>query len=228
MVRPGANNEELRYSLRALAAHVPHDVVWIVGFCPAWLTGVQTIPIRQTGTKWQNSTVNVASACAHPWVSDEFLLFNDDMFVMAPVDEIPVLHRGPVDQVVDEYAQRVGSTRYVAGMRATSMLLDELGYPDPLSYELHVPMPVRKDLMGELLEMGVSKGIPVLHKRTLYGNVAGLGGRQVADVKVCANRPDWSPDQLFLSTDDTEFASGAVGDHIRSAFPEPCRYEVVS
>lgn len=226
VVRPGDRNEELRYSLRSLAAHLPNAEVWIAGFHPAWVTGVNHIPTQQrSGTKWKNSTENVAAACSHPGVADRFLLFNDDMFVMAPMATVPTMHRGPVDQVATEY-DALGSGRYLQGMRDTARLLAQLGHPHPLSYELHVPLRVEKAVMAHALEVGMAAGIPVLHKRTLYGNLARLGGVEVRDVKVCKGRPDWSPSWPFLSTDDTEFANGEVGAHIRDRFPEPCRYEV--
>ncbi|MCB1250392.1 MAG: hypothetical protein KDB36_13335 [Acidimicrobiales bacterium] len=224
VVRPGDDNEELRFSLRALAAHVPHDSVILVGYCPSWVTGVHHIPVRQTGTKYRNSTLNLLAACEHPAVDDEFVLFNDDMFAMAPVDEVPVLHRGPVVDVAAEYSAR-GAGRYLHGMLETAALLAARGVASPLSYELHVPLPVHKDAMAEALHIGLDSGIAVVHKRTLYGNLAGIGGELAADVKVCRGRPDWDPQQVWLSTSDTEFASWPVGAFIRSAFPAPGPYE---
>lgn len=223
-VREGAANEQLRYALRSWAAHLPHSRVWVVGHQLTWLDGVRHIPTRQTGTKYQNTTTAVAAACRHPEVSETFLLANDDMFVMHPVEEMPVLHRGPVRDVEAYYAARA-SGKYLRGMRETRDLLVSLGHSGPLSYELHVPMPVDKKGMLKALDMG--RHLDVVHKRTLYANLAGLGGRQIQDVKILHRAPrGYSSESPFLSTMPDSFAAGQVGLFIRRAFPERCRYEL--
>ena len=91
-----------------------------------------------------------------------------------------------------------------------------------LSYELHAPLVVHKESMLKALDLG--RGLPVLHKRTLYGNLIRLGGDQVEDVKV-KTLHDPGPAGVFVSTTDATFAHGKVGERIRAAFPDLCRYE---
>lgn len=215
-------NEPLRYALRSWAAHLPHRRVWVVGHRPAWLTGVEHIPTVQAGTKFQNTTAAVRAACENDAVSDHFLLANDDMFVMAPQLEMPMLHRGLVRDV-EAYTASIANSAYLRGMRETRALLAELGEPEPLSYELHVPMPVDKLAMMAALDYGAH--LDVLHKRTLCGNLAGLGGRQIEDVKVSFRGPAFPRDSPFLSTMPDSFTNGMVGHFIRQAFPEPGPYE---
>ncbi|MFI7467419.1 hypothetical protein [Nonomuraea sp. NPDC049646] len=222
-VRQGQFNEQLRYALRSMDAHLPHRRVWIVGHRPAWLTGAEHIPTEQRGSKYANTTAAVRAACEHDGVAERFLLCNDDFFIMRPHPEgMPVLHRGPVRQVEEYYAARA-SGAYLRGMRETRELLAELGHPEPLSYELHVPLPVDKTGMLHALDAG--RGLDVLHKRTLYGNLAGLGGRQADDVKVLVRGPKFPRDSHWLSTMPDTFASGHVGAFIRERFPHPSRYE---
>ncbi|MGW6459784.1 hypothetical protein ACWF94_28300 [Streptomyces sp. NPDC055078] len=221
-VRERPVNEQLRYSLRSWSAHLPHGRVWIVGYRPAWLHGVRHIPTRQTGTKYQNTTLAVRAACEHPEVSDVFLLANDDMFVMKAVDEMPVLHRGPVRNVDSYYAARA-SGKYLRGMQETRDLLVGMGHADPLSYELHVPLPVVKAGMVKALDAG--KHLAVVHKRTLYEVLNGIGGDQIEDVKILHRAPRFPADATFLSTMPDSFSHGHVGQHIRRTFTEPSRYE---
>ncbi|MFI7020969.1 hypothetical protein [Streptomyces sp. NPDC050164] len=101
------------------------------------------IPTRQTGTKYQNTTVAMRAACEHPEISETFLFANDDMFVMERLDAMPVLHRGPVREV-EAYCAARTCGQYLRGMRETRDLLVDHGFPDPLSYELHVALPVAK------------------------------------------------------------------------------------
>lgn len=222
-VREGATNEQLRYALRSWSANLSHRHVWIIGYLPLWVAGVRHITTRQAGrTKYANTTRALRAACEHPDVSDRFLLCNDDFFVMEAVEEMPVLHRGPVRDVEAYYAGR-GNGSYLRGLRETRDLLADLGHADHLSYELHVPLPVEKT--GMLAALDAGRHLDVVHKRTLYGNLAGLGGERIEDVKVMQRGPRFPAASPFLSTMPDSFAHGAVGHHIRRAFPQACAYE---
>lgn len=226
VVGPGDRNEELRYSLRSLAAHLPHEQVWIAGHRPDWVSDdVGHIPVAQTRSRFQNSTANMHAACEHPEVggeAGEFVYFNDDFFVMQPLDDgVPLQHRGPLREVIAS----TRSSLYRRGAQSTLHLMRRLGMEDDgelLSYELHAPLIVHKKSMLQALDAG--RSLPVLHKRTLYGNLIRLGGDQVPDVKV-QTLDDPGSDGPFVSTTDGAFAHGAVGQRIRDAFPDPCRYE---
>ncbi|WP_329368707.1 hypothetical protein OG896_24495 [Streptomyces sp. NBC_00669] len=222
-VRPGEHNEALRYSLRSVAAHVPHRRVWIAGYCPRWAADVGAIPVPKRATKYASSTANLRAAAEHDGVSGEFLYFNDDFFVMKPLaGGMPVFHRGPVARVEAYYATR-GRGQYLRGLRDTKALLAGLGHPNPLSYELHVPMPMTKTRLLETLDTGAH--LPVLHKRTLYGNLHGLGGNQIPDPKILTRGPRFPRSATFLSTMPDTFNHGAVGTYIRARFPTPGPYE---
>jgi hypothetical protein len=226
-VRPGDDNEELRYTLRGIAAHVPHRTVWVVGHCPPWVSlQVQHIPVAQRGTRWENSRANRMAACEHPNVAENFLLFNDDFFVLEPVERIPLHHRGTVRQVAGEHLREGRRTEYLAGMRATARFLRECGVDEPLSYELHVPMPCTKRGLATALRVAEDSGIAVPHVRTLYGNLAAPDrpGTFLADVKVADPNQRPPDDALFVSSKDRSFA-GALGRWVHERLPDPCRYE---
>lgn len=223
-VREGPVNLQLCYALRSWAANLPHRNVWIAGHLPAWAHGVRHLPVPQAGTKYQNTTAAVRAACEHPEVGEQFLLCNDDMFVMHPLPGgMPVLHRGLVVDVEQQCEGRVSSL-YRHGMKETRAALEGLGHPMPLSYELHVPLPVDKAGMLHALDL-----VPVadgMHKRTVYGVLNGIGGTRIDDVKILHRAPrGFGQQSRFLSTMPDSFANGAVGRFIRQAFPSPCRYE---
>lgn len=224
-VRVAAANEQLRYALRSWAASLPHRHVWVVGHRHTWLTGeVRSIPTEQEGAGYVNTTVAMRAACDHPEVSDPFVWANDDTFTMRPLpDGMPVLHRGPMRDQVEARAGLRGP--YVDGMRATYAWLTERGH-EPLSYELHVPLPVRKAEMLAALDQAPGHDA---HKRTVYGVLAGIGGEQIDDVKIAYRAPrGFGPESRFLSTMPDAFTNGHVGQFIRARFPEPCRYEARS
>lgn len=220
VVRPGDDNEPLRYSLRSMAANVPHRRVWVAGHAPPWLRGVGHIPTAQRGDKHANSTGNLRAACEHPDVAEEFLYVNDDFYCLRPVTEVPVYHRG---RVADVYTQtrHMSTGQWLPGLVGTRRLLARLGHPDPLCYELHVPMPVTKTGVLETLDVGA--GVRALHKRTLYGALHQVGGTRMRDPKVTHPRPI-QPSGDWLSTSQRALVGGA-GRFLRGLFPTPCRYE---
>ena len=223
-------NEELRYSLRSLA-NLPHERVWLFGGAPQWVTDVDLVATDQRGTKYQVTTRAMRAACEHPDVSDPFALFNDDFYVARPCAEVPVLHRGLISDVLADYRRRGhGGSSYCRGMVQTARLLRSLGYDAPLSYELHVPLPVGKRAMTEALDVGAAAGIAVLHKRTLYGNLARLGGERLIDVKITrardgriVSRRGAHAGHAWLSSGDATFRE--LEPFLRHRFPSPSPHE---
>ena len=193
----------------------------MAGHRPSWVADtVGHLPVVQGPNKYRNSTANLLAACTSPDVTDRFWLFNDDFFVTHPVDRVPILHRGPVLEHLPWIAGH-----YRKGAAATAALLATWGHPDPLSYELHVPMLVDGPVMADLLVRATDAGLDNIHQRTLYGTIAGLGGLRVADCKV--HQPThrtWDSRRPWVSTNDRSF-TGHVGDWIHSLFPAPCEHE---
>lgn len=214
-LRRKREHEELRYSLRSMEANLPHDQVWIVGReLPKWAQNLHLVTVPDRGTKWQNIPSAIAAACQ---VSERFVLANDDFFVMAPIGEMPVYHRG----TVDEASRQTGT--YNRGLVETAKLLRDLGVEgELLNYELHAPMPViGEDMVAALRRARGFRG-RCLQARTLYGNLHRVGGEHLADMKVHGSHQAEGP---FLSTTDSSFVGYPVGERIREAFPEPSRYE---
>ena len=91
-------NEELRYTLRSIEKNMPGHKIWFSGYRPKFFSGKLNVVENATleGNKYQKSHSNQMAACKHPEVSETFLLFNDDFFVMKPVTEFEDAHRGLV------------------------------------------------------------------------------------------------------------------------------------
>lgn len=227
IVREGDDNEELRYSLRSVAANLPHRKVIIVGYKPDWVTEVVYLPTNQQAeaTNYARAMLNWKAAINSEDVSENFILFNDDFYVMKPLKELPTLHRGSLDEVIKFYENRGGP--YVHNMKRTRKILNDMGVTDLKSYALHVPMAMKKRNYKFLLAGLEANEIPVegIQMRTLYGNLWQVGGEELADVK--ANRLDDEPDResTFLSTLDQTFNNGVTGEYVRQQFTEKCRYE---
>lgn len=213
LVRSGHQNEELRHSLRSLA-NLPHGRVWLAGFQPRWTAEVGRIEVDQTAGKWANQQANLHAAASHPDVSDPFVLFNDDFFVMQPLEAVPVWHRGPFREIAPRYEGRPGE--YPRRIRATAA---ELG-GDALSYDaIHVPMTLVKQQILDTLE-DLADGLLF---RSVHGNRWRIGGSRHRDVKIARSKV--LAEGPLTSTTGRSFRTLPVGKQIRQMFPDPGRYE---
>jgi len=211
------DNEELRYSIRSAVANLPHDNIWVFGGKPDWYIG-NHVRLKQNSNKYDNARANLSSVCRNSDVSEDFVLMNDDFFTTRPVDKIVNHHRGTITEHMDLIKHSLG---YRAMLEETQGVLEFLGYENPLSYELHIPMVMNK---SKLLKVTRTLGL----WRSNYGNIYGCGGEKHQDVKVHAsidmdtitNNP-----LPYLSTNDGTFET-VLELYLREAFPTPSKYEL--
>lgn len=222
-------NEELRYTLRSICKNVPHNQVWLAGYKPTWLhgpIGFVAVPVP-LGDKYIKAATNILTACRDERITPDFLLFNDDFFVMQPITDFQNQHRGPLIDHLRQLEESGDLSSYYKGMKLTYDILRHEGFDDPLNYGLHIPMIINKKKWLEMWEWQLKHNPdkkPV-HLRTLYGNLFNIGGEQVADVKIADYAKDPDGSEHFLSSNDNSFAIGGIGHYVRSKFPDICKYE---
>jgi len=218
-VRGGEVNTELRYSLRTLA-NLEHERVWIVGFKPSWVSDdVGYIEGNTQGNALANYYHNILAACMTEEISDPFLLFNDDFFVTGPVSgELPVYHAGPMGK---QLLRRGRVDWWSKALSRTLGALKAEGIEHPTSYELHLPLPIAKAPCEIALERMIHPHRALCLPRSVYGNLAGIGGQQTADVKV------WRSSRINFPLHSTQDSSWiACASFFRRHFKAPCGYEV--
>ena len=206
-------NRELRYSLRSLEKHCKDvDNVWIVGNHPPFISGVKYYWIEDSGQWWQNAFYKTKAAI-EAGISDDFLLMNDDFYMLADFTaaKYPHFHRGDIkDTPQTPYQQAILNTRRI---------LEGMGKPFK-HYGVHCPMRIngKKYLELERFYTGDFYGVPV-SARCLYGNLY-CKGKQVSDCKSnnikesvtgCYSSKDWAKDAL---------------KELQKMFPEPCKWEL--
>lgn len=228
VVKNAIADEELRYSLRTLK-NFPHRNVYFYGGCPSWATNIKHIPIRQSGTKWQNTSHMLECIVDNPEISDDFVLFNDDFFVLEPIKELGYYSEGKLKERVDRtwitryMWEKPHYSRYGTLLKDTMEWLEENNY-DTINYELHIPMIYNKKKLKKCLKLFPNGGWAA--RRSLYGNIYEIGGEDTSDVKIYS-RTDFPKKGIktFVSTTDDSFANGTVGIYIRKNFSEPSKYE---
>jgi hypothetical protein len=217
---------ELRYSLRSIERNLIHGDVWFVGGQPYGLKADKTITHTQRGIlKWSKARDSLIRACKNGGVSEKFWLFNDDFFVLKPMENEEPFFAGLLHDHILRTEHRYGDkhTGYTRALRHCEDLLQDAEL-STFDYALHIPMLVDKKKMLEALE--TFPDCPMF--RSLYGNYAEIGGVQHNDVKI-DNTDDSIPDGAdFVSTTDGSFRCGVVGAQIRRLFPEKCKYENIN
>jgi len=128
---------------------------------------------------------------------------------------------------IDRYIQITGSSMYIKKLMLTRDKLFGCGIKDPLDYELHIPMLMKKEKLKHI----ISK-YPSCLWRSMYGNVYNVGGSQIEDVKIYTNKRhsarsnEITEHSTFLSTEDQAF--GLALDKVLSRmFNSPTKHEQV-
>ena len=216
-------DEELLYSVRSVCKNFPFRKIWFFGGQPEGLTPDGSEAFVQTGAnKWERVSNSLRRVCKNDEITKDFWLFNDDFFIMKKVTKLEPMVGGSLWARAQKIEKLYGGheTPYSRQLRGTARALRDHGF-DRLDYALHVPMLVNKEKGLKTLE--TFPGQPMF--RSLYGNQHRIGGVIAEDVKI--RELDRLPvgDEILLSTDDDSFREGAVGEYIRKAFPDKCRYE---
>lgn len=208
-------NEELRYSIRSAVANLPHDNIWVVGGKPDWYIG-NHIRIKQNGLKFDNARNNLSAACRNSDISNDFILMNDDFFIMDKIENLLPYHRGTLEEHINSITQSLGYKRL---LEETLDTLKNIVSDRPIySYEIHGPMVMDKQNLAKVLRM------PGLW-RSIYGNICNVGGEVFEDVKIHSGQTsnDVKSKLPFMSTNDETFLDFLP--ILERTFSTPTKYE---
>lgn len=189
------NTGELEACIKLIRRNVPHRGVYVID---------NYARTRNNTVSHINQILKLRWALQNIRLTEEFYLFNDDFFVMKPIEEVPYYHRGFL-------SDHILSRKPGGYTRALTDTLNLLG-KDALSYEVHLPMKFHREKLRDAIEdlsLAISSNTcPLI--RSYYGNKYNVGGEEVEDVK----NPDNYEGMTFLSTSDYTFRR-ELGDYIR-------------
>lgn len=203
------DDEELRYSLRSIDKHMDVRDVWVVGQPRGWLS-VNWIPATDAGsTRYNSAYRKIMKACYNPYVSDPFVLFNDDFFLLKRLNEIPDYYDGTLKD-------RIKTT----GGEYFKMLKKSLDYSDGKNYAVHTPVVIHKELFKRIPE-GVSY-------RVVYGSMSDNKKEQLTDPKIYDKEHHmefrkWVRDKWMFSA--SEFSFAFLMKEMGRLYPEKSRWE---
>lgn len=214
-VKEHKTNEELRYSLRSLKNY-KHRNVFLGGHIPDWSTMVVQCPRKKQGySNHQNAFNNLRTILDNPGLSENIVVFNDDFFILKPIDEIPIFK-----------GREVGFSTWKAASKHTLEVMKKMGCWSGASYEQHLPFVCQKSKLINVLDT-IKQEKPEdygrVFWRTVYGNHYRIGGTFTQDVKVRRNVSIY-PDQVFISSEDTTFEQH-LKPLLEPIFPNKSNYE---
>ena len=224
VVKDAVYNEELRYSLRSVEKNFPHRKVVFIGGKPMSLHPDKQVVVNQKGnTKWDRVRAMLKQIAEADDITEDFVLFNDDFFVMKPINELPPYRYGTLEKLCQRIERKNNGrpTKYTFSLEKTIKALEDKGF-STTNFELHVPIILNRSKLLEVIE----RFPEVKGTRSLYGNSYLVPfSKPMKDVKIFDSKTVPSEDQLFLSTDDASFANGEVGRYIKRKFEDKSKYE---
>lgn len=241
LVRPGDKNEDLRYSLRSIDKFAPeHGKVWIIGYKPDWVKGVEYIHTQQPNQNnhWKDSRNNFLFSCKIRDISDDFILMNDDFIATRPIknwDKSLSKVINTIDEQIIEWDRQGLKNRYTgAFIELKTFMQNQLGIArDLYNYELHMPMIINKKKLAELLNVyKIHRFIDVSFitlYRSLYGNYYNIPfNEKIEDVKF------YNGDPKKITTEWISFFDNWAGNcqeypllnkFLQGTFSQKCRFE---
>lgn len=215
------DNNEIRYSLRSLK-NLPHRKVFVIGEKCDWFSDkIIHIPAKDPyQDKLKNAIHKLRIACRDERVSDDFILMNDDFYVLEKLDEVKYFHKGTLEQSIKNHPTKNG--KYYDTIVRTKELLNG-GY----DYSMHYPFIYNKVKLLKILKEVSAYGNQWL-LRTIYGNRNNVGGDERKDVKIKTAqglRYFLENETDVMSSDDKIVLSSSFQNYINNKFPDICRYE---
>ena len=146
------NNDEIRYSLRSIEKHLKnYGEIFIIGRKPEWLQNVHFIEYEDlTPYKEKNIFTKTLMACEIKEMSEDFLFFNDDHFLVDDFDAptFPYFYKCELQRTI----QRLNGGKYKRALTNTFAELYARGKP-LLNFDTHTPIVYNKEKMKSLATM---------------------------------------------------------------------------
>lgn len=216
---------ELKYCLRSIDKYLTgYRKIIIVGDLPAGIT-TDYIPASDIINRKEQSIMRkIMLAAKHPDVTEDFVMWHDDHFLMRPLScsDIKYWYDEPLPNLLNRNPKGYGAT-----IRHTITNLEEAGRPD-FNYDIHTPIIFNKQKFIDVNERLCKWDKEYLIK-SLYCNHTSVEGTQMKDCKI--NSPltpekikDHIAGRLFFSTGPVSLV-GAMVQVFEEMYPEKSRWE---
>lgn len=217
------NNLELRYCLRAIEKHLTnYRNVYIIGECPSWLQNIIHIPASDTSSHEINIMRKILVACNEESISEQFILFNDDHFLIDDVDaeQYPYYY-------YDDLNRKVVGSMYRESCNNTRTILQQNNF-DIKYFDIHCPIIYNKFAFKHCMESynwDVRSGYVL---KSLYCNTFKIVGEEMKDCKIKCEMDMFSLQVELMgrhvfSVGDLGFQSAEK--YLKQEFDKPSKFE---
>jgi len=245
-----SGDQEIRYSLRSVAAHLPFvRKVWIFGDRPQFLVDDKALveqvdhayiaPLLGYRLPVRNDFLLLFLASLIPDLSYEFVRFSDDYIILAPLSRSELCTARAMEDL--NRSPTRGSGPWKEQLWRTFDLLKKYGYAG-YNFETHTPQPYTKKLAFEAFMafrqfLSEDRHGGLVAPTTLYNYALkhhGLDFVWLAEVQSKAGFYGKCPDEaqvadacrgkFYLSFDEGGCGAPMLR-FLQEMFPQPCKYE---
>lgn len=220
---PHVSERELRWSLRSVAANLPHERMMFLGPVPGFVKNVASIDGDWPEKKFDQ--LHAKHRALAQLKFDEVVVMDDDFYVTKPVDRLPEYYTGWFFR--KRLAAHMGAGDTWDGLiDSTFDFLQWLGYEGPHWAAIHIPSVYTKDNLMEIAEKDPM--INAFQWRMVYSVLFNDPTLIPMDCKATSKEAfvkiTEKYDLGFLSSEQNILHF--VEDYLDELFPDKCDYEV--
>lgn len=211
---------ELRMSLRSVEKYLSgYGEVWIIGERPEWLQNINHKPLSDISKISDfNIMRKIQVACQTAEISDDFIFFNDDHYLLQPFEAatFPYFHEGSLDAYVanrqkDSYGKRAANTlKFLKDNKLPTKHFDS-----------HMPIIYNKELflkhVVNAVDWANKDGFII---KSLYANALNIEGEEAKYNKI--NHPPAGEFKVFSSFPHMK---ASVTRFLQEQFPKMSKFE---
>ena len=220
-------NKEILFSIRSVAHHMKgYRKIFIVGDDPGFFTPeITIIPFADMfGNKAHNIQAKIMRAAADERVSKNFMVFNDDYFILQPTTApgYPYYYKNTLTEALAK--NPIGSD-YLPHLQATINELSKRG-DTLLNFDSHYPIIYNKGLLRyvcDKFDWNMKYGYIM---KSTYCNTLGIAGQYKADCKISHPHIYWdrvTKGMEMFSIGDRSI-NKSLEQFLSSIYPR-CKYE---
>lgn len=221
-------SNDLKYSIRSVAKNLEFNKLWIYGGKKYEIKpdGYVRIMNQKGATKWDKVRNMYSLVCQNDEITEDFILFHDDFFVLKPIKSLDYEYRCSFEEHIKKLKEKYGYVPPYAQLLIEAKRLLEKENKTTYSYELHTPFIFNRKKLLKILRL-----YPKAHCiRSIYANYYEVGGKKANDVKIKSLdykkinevMNDWD----FVSTSDVSFENGNIGRYLKDKFKIKSRFEL--
>lgn len=223
------NDTELRYSLRSIEKHLKnYKDIWVIGECPAFLQNVKHIYFKdEHPCKETNIYRKVLRACQEKEITDDFLFFNDDHFLLQDFNakEFPYFWKS---NLRDSSKMMKPGNRYKKAVDNAYRTLHSLGL-ETKSFDTHTPIIYNKKKFIEVMtKFNWDQKVSYVVK-SMYANSLQIEGVREVDCKINSQLTEQEIKEVIKDRKVFSMGNGAIGFRMLSVlndlYPKASKYE---